>query len=169
VYRVGIAGFLHESNTFLPVPTGFDLFASTSYSTGAALVDRWLGGNHEISGMLAGATANGWDLRPLLATFAVPSGTIEAACFERIAGDMLAQLESAGPLDALLLALHGATVSEQFPDADGELLRRLRQHAGPDLPIVCTLDLHANVSRQMVPPDGATRDRDHGLSLKPAS
>ncbi|HYZ87129.1 MAG TPA: M81 family metallopeptidase, partial [Bryobacteraceae bacterium] len=150
MHRVAIAGFLHESNTFLSVPTGFDLFASTSYSVGPALVDRWLGGKHELSGMLAGANANGWELRPLLATFAVPSGTIEAECFERIACEMLTQLEAAGPIDGLLLALHGATVSADFPDADGEILRRIRERVGPDLPIVCTLDLHANVSRQMV-------------------
>jgi len=150
VYRVAIAGFLHESNTFLFVPTTFDLFESTSYSVGPAIVERWLNGRHELSGMLAGAKAHGWELLPLLATFAVPSGTIEAEAFERIASEMLAQLKASGPIDGLLLALHGATVSEDFPDADGEILRRMRQHVGPDIPIVCSLDLHANVSRQMV-------------------
>lgn len=150
VYRVAIAGFLHESNTFLSVPTSFDLFASTSYFAGPDLVDRWINGRHELSGMLAGAKANEWELRPLLATFAVPSGTIEAEAFERIATEILAQLKDCGPTDGLLLALHGATVSEEFPDADGEILRRIRQQVGPDTPIVCTLDLHANVSRQMV-------------------
>lgn len=150
MYRVAIAGFLHESNTFLSVPTTYDLFASTSYSVGPTLVERWINGKHELSGMLAGAQANGWELCPLLATFAVPSGTVTSDAFERIAGEMLAQLEAAGPIDGLLLALHGATVSEDNPDADGEILGRIRRYTGPDLPIVCTLDLHANVSRQMV-------------------
>lgn len=150
MYHIGIAGFLHESNSFLSVPTTFEHFASTSYAVGADLVDRWLNSRHELSGMLQGARAHKWEVKPLLATFAVPSGTIETSCFERVASEILSRLEAAAPLDGLLIALHGATVSVDYPDADGELLRRLRNHLGPKFPIVCTLDLHANVSDQMV-------------------
>lgn len=149
MFRIGVAGFLHESNTFLSIPTSYEAFASTSLTRGAALLERWQGARHELGGMLEGAREQGWTIAPLLATFAVPSGAIEAGAFARIARELLAELEAALPLDGLLLALHGATVSEQHPDADGEILRRLRARLGPDFPIVTTFDLHANLSEQM--------------------
>lgn len=147
--RVGVAGFLHESNTFLKVPTGYEAFASTCLVRGADLVERWRDAAHELGGMIEGASAEGLAVVPLYSTYAVPSGAIEAAAFERIAGELIAELRAAGPLDGLLLALHGATVSEAFPDADGEVLRRVREVTGPGLPIVVTFDLHANLSQQM--------------------
>jgi microcystin degradation protein MlrC len=91
-----------------------------------------------------------------MATFAVPGGTIKAEAFERIAGELLAVLKSALPLDGLLLALHGATVSENFPDADGEILSRARALVGADIPIINTLDLHANISPDMIRYSNAT-------------
>ncbi len=142
-FRVGIAGFLHESNTFLGTPTQYEDFVAASLTRGPALLERWRGTNHELGGMLEGC----FEIVPLLATFAIPSGTISAECFERIAAELLQDLPS---LDGLLIALHGATVSEQYPDADGELLRRIRERVGPAMPIIATLDLHANVSPRMI-------------------
>lgn len=149
-YRVGIAGFLHESNTFLPVKTTRSHFEQASLTRGEALLRRWSGSRHELGGFLEGAQLYGFQPVPLLATFAIPSGTIEHTAFEELIGTMISDLKSALPLDGLLVALHGATVSEHFPDADGEVLRRLREVLGPTVPIIMTLDLHANVSPQMV-------------------
>src|SRR5260221_13739402 len=83
-------------------------------------------------------------------TFAVPSGTISAAALETIGGALLDSIRKALPLDGLVLALHGATVSEVYLDADGEVLRRVRDLVGPEMPVVTTLDLHANVSDAMI-------------------
>ena len=149
-YRVGIAGFLHESNTFLSVPTTIAHFEQASLTRGEALLQRWSGSRHELGGFLEGAQLHGFLPVPLLATFAVPSGTIEGEAFEELIGTMVDDLRSALPLDALLVALHGATVSEHFPDADGEVLRRLRGVLGPTVPMIMTLDLHANVSPRMI-------------------
>lgn len=146
-FRVGVAGFLHESNSFAAVRTPYEAFATTSLTRGEALRARWSGASHELGGMLAGAAESAV---PLYATFAVPSGEIERDAFERIAAELLAEVQAALPLDGLLLALHGATVAEHAPDADGELLARLRALLGPDLPIVVTFDLHANISPRMV-------------------
>ena len=148
--RVGVLGFLHESNTFLSVPTTYEHFASTSLTRGAGLVERWRGAHHELGGMLAGLEAAGFETVPCMATFAMPSGAITAAAYEQLAAELLESVRNALPLDGLLVALHGATASVPHPDADGEILRRLRQLVGPDLPIVVTLDLHANVSHTMV-------------------
>jgi len=69
--------------------------------------------------------------------------------FDSLADEMIDALKSSLPLDGLLIALHGATVAENFPDADGELTSRIRDVLGSDVPIIATLDLHANVSSRM--------------------
>jgi len=109
--RIALAGFLHESNTFLPVPTTYEDFASTSLTVEDEVLDRWHGANHELGGMVDGAAAEGLTLEPLLATFAVPSGTLTAEAFERIADGILSRLAKSLPVDGLLVALHGATVA----------------------------------------------------------
>lgn len=148
--RIAVGGFLHESNTFLGAPTTYEHFTAASLTRGSAVLQRWSGAHHELGGFLDILQNEDVDIAPLLATFAVPSGTITAEAYERIAAEMLEDLRNAGAVDGVLLALHGATVSEAFPDADGEMLRRVREAVGPDIPIVTTLDLHANVSPQMI-------------------
>lgn len=148
--RIAIAGFLHESNTFLGTPTQYENFVSASLTTGPAVIERWTHAHHELGGMVDTILASDSTLVPLLATFAIPSGTITADAFERIWEELLDAIAISGRIDGLLIALHGATVSEAFPDADGEILRRLREHFGPDIPIINTLDLHANISEAMV-------------------
>ena len=147
--RIGIAGLLHESNTFLPRPTEYEDFASTSFSKGAELLDKWRGARHELGGFVDGVREFGGTAAPALATFAVPSGALTPEAFERLTAEMLQAMDAAGPVDGMLLALHGATVARNFPDADGEILRRVRNRLGPDIPIVTTLDLHANISPAM--------------------
>jgi microcystin degradation protein MlrC len=154
--RVGIAGFLHESNTFLAGATTREHFEQASLTKGKVVLERWGGANHELGGFLEGAKSFGFKPIPLLATYAIPGGTIEATTFESIAGDLIKELNNSLPLDGLLVALHGATVAENFSDADGEILRRLREVVGDAVPIVLTLDLHANVSPQMVAASNAT-------------
>ena len=147
--RVGVLGFLHESNTFLPVPTTYEHFARVSLTRGPAMLERWRGGRHELSGMFAGAEECGLEAVPLMATLAIPSGALTEEAYERLVFELLDSVRQSLPLDALLVALHGATVSVPFPDADGEFLRRLRELVGPEMPIVITLDLHANISESM--------------------
>src|SRR5258706_653819 len=147
--RVGIAGLLHESNTFLPRPTVYEDFASTSLTKGGDLIERWQGASHELGGFLQGASELGHSPAPALAGFAVPSGALTPEAFERLTGELLNAIDAAGPVDGMLLALHGATVASHFPDADGEILRRVRAQLGPKTPIVVTLDLHANISPAM--------------------
>jgi len=154
--RVGIAGLLHESNTFLPVPTQRCHFERGSLTQGEALLKRWRGSLHELGGFLEGARIHGFQPIPLLATFAIPSGTIEGEDFEELVTTMVDRLQSASPLDGLLVALHGATVAEGSRDADGEIVRRLRHVLGQNVPIIVTLDLHANVSEQMIAHTNAT-------------
>jgi microcystin degradation protein MlrC len=154
--RIGIAGFLHESNTFLPVATTREHFEQASLTKGTAVIERWDGNKHELGGFLEGAKRFGFTPVPIMAAYAIPSGTIEGKAFETLVNEMVEELEKTLPLDGLLVALHGATVSENFPDADGEIVRRLRKVVGSAVPIILTLDLHANVSSRMIANTNAT-------------
>jgi microcystin degradation protein MlrC len=81
---------------------------------------------------------------------ASPSAHVTADAFERILKGITENLENAGRVDGVYLDLHGAMVSEEFEDGEGEILRRVRAVVGPRVPIVASLDLHANVTRAMV-------------------
>jgi microcystin degradation protein MlrC len=87
---------------------------------------------------------------PLIMAAATPGGKVTRAAFEALVSEFTEHLRSVQPVDALLLALHGAMVCEAYPDGDGEIARRLREVTGPDFPIVVTHDLHANISDQMI-------------------
>ena len=143
-------------NTFSVTPTTYEHFEQISLTRGKELIERWTGGKHELSGFLEGAESNGLEPVPLVAAFAMPSGAVVRETFEAIAEQTIDALKAAMPVDGLYLGLHGATVSEEFPDADGEMARRMREVVGPDVPVVMTLDLHANVSPKMVANADAT-------------
>ena len=81
--------------------------------------------------------------------WATPSGPVVDAVLDEVTAYMIAELRRQRP-DGLLLALHGAMVAESYPDADGEVLSRLRQALGPDFPIVVTFDLHGNLSQKQI-------------------
>ena len=96
------------------------------------------------------AEANGWDMVPTISCGASPSAHVTKDAFERIVKEMIDGIAAAGPLDAVYLDLHGAMVTEHFDDGEGEILARVRKVIGKDLPLVVSLDLHANVTPEMV-------------------
>lgn len=148
--RVGILALLHESNTFIPQPTTLRHFEENLVLVGEPVRERMAGTHHEVGGFFEGLDQAGVKAVPVFAARAVPYGTITAEAFDSLVNRLLEALAAAGPLDGLLVAPHGATVSERARDADGYWLGRVRQQVGPDLPIVGTLDPHANLSPAMV-------------------
>jgi microcystin degradation protein MlrC len=147
--RVAVAGFMHESNTFNPLPTDRAAFVSQSFTRGPALVEEWREAHHEVGGFLEVAEREGFEPVPLVMAWAMPSGPVTDEVFEEVVSLLLSGLEREKP-DGLLLALHGAMVGASHLDADGEILTRLRAAVGPDFPIAVTLDLHGNVSDRLV-------------------
>jgi len=147
--RVAIGGILHESNTFAAGRTGLEAFAA-HHDRGPDLLPRWRPTHHELAGFIQGGEREGFDLYPTVAATATPGGIVTAEAFDTLVAELVQSLRQAPQLDGLLLALHGAMVSEEFPDADGEILRRVRQVVGPDFPVVVTHDFHVNLSRRMV-------------------
>ncbi|NDV85453.1 microcystin degradation protein MlrC [Aurantimonas aggregata] len=152
--RIAVGGFMHETNTFGPSKAGIDAFIEgggwPALSEGAALIEATRDVNMGICGFVEAAEAEGWDLVPTLWCAASPSAHVTEAAFEDIAGRIIAGIEAAGPLDGVYLDLHGAMVAEHVDDGEGELLARVRAVVGPNVPIVASLDLHANVTQTMV-------------------
>ena len=144
---IAIGGIMHESNTFSETPTDFAAFSQTFARN---LVNLWGESHHEVGGFIQGATAYNYTAYPTLMVSATPAGRVTDDAFDRFTEMLIQHLKSAPQHEGLLLALHGAMVVESYPDGDGEVLRRLRDAFGRDLPIVVTLDQHANVSEQMV-------------------
>jgi len=148
--RVGILALIQESNTFLSRKTTFADFESDILVYGEEVRARFEGAPHEIGGYFEGLKDQAIDVVPIFAARAYPYGNIIAADFERLVGLLLDALKQAGPLDGLLVAPHGATVSESHPDADGYWLSEVRKIVGPKMPIIGTLDPHVNLSPLMV-------------------
>ncbi len=147
--RVGMVSFMHESNTFNPTPTTLEMFENTALLFGDAIQAHSSQAHHEVGGMLEMIPQLGAQIVPLVMAWAMPSGVIQEDVYEKILNAILTHMKGQ-PLDGLLLSLHGAMVAEHVRDADGFTTARIRRAVGPDFPIVLTLDLHANVSPQMV-------------------
>jgi microcystin degradation protein MlrC len=154
VARIAVGGFQHETNTFAPLKATYRDFEMADgwpgLTEGAAILTAFDGINLPIAGFLNRARAAQHDIVPLLWCSASPSAHVERDTYERIATRLLSLIKSAGSLDGLYLDLHGAMVTEHLEDGEGELLERIRSLVGPDLPIVVSLDLHANITKRMV-------------------
>lgn len=147
--RVGIVALLQESNTFLAGRTTLDHFRADLLVTGPAVREALAGAHHEVGGFFAGLDAAGIEAVPIFAARALPYGTMTAGCLDALLAMMTAALDAAGPLDGLLVAPHGATVTETVADVDGHWLGLLRRRLGA-IPIIGTIDPHANLSPAMI-------------------
>ena len=149
----------HETNTFAVTPTrlaDFDFAGAPATDASPERIRRRFRGTRTVhGGYLAAAEELGFELEPLLWAFATPSGVVEQAAYEELASVLLERLARRGReagCAGVLLDLHGAMVSEHLEDAEGDLIERTRKALdghGADLPLVVTLDLHANVTARM--------------------
>ena len=146
--RICIAGLSHESNTFASKPTPLDDFTVVE---GREILDQYTRTFHEIAGYIAGAKEYGYELIPLVSARATPSGALTANAYETLVGRIIEAIKSVPSPDGVLLALHGAMVAEEYPHADAETVRRVREALGPDTPLVVTHDFHANVPEWLLP------------------
>ena len=147
---IAIGGIMHESDTFNPAKTQLSDFTRRRTTPRQEALEEWSRSNDEVSGYIQGGREYGLELVPVLMASATPKGPVTDEAFRVLTGELIAQLRAVPHLDGLLLALHGAMVSESYPAADAEVLRRLREALGAKFPIVVTHDFHANVSEDIV-------------------
>ena len=152
--RIAVGGFLHETHSFAPRPTTWADFVQPggfpALQQGPGLIEALRNTSVAAAGAIAAAEETGAELVPLAWAFANPAGPIQDEAFERLAALICAHLSNALPVDGIYLDLHGAALAESFPDAEGELLRRVRAIAGATMPLTISLDPHANLTCAMV-------------------
>ena len=149
-FTVLTAELKHETNTFCNLPTTQANFAERGVLLGQDAIAARRDHNTELAGFMDVAAEHGWNIVEVLSADAPPGGPVTRAAFDALVDPIVAAAQAhRGQLHGILLGLHGAMVTAFSDDGEGELLRRLRQQVGPELPIAITLDPHANVSRAM--------------------
>ena len=143
-----VARIKHETNTFSSLTTDYEAFEDTSLFFGDDIIPEFRGTNTDLGGFVRVADERGWSLVPTVAANATPGGLVTVEALESFLTPLVEGIERTDP-DAVLLGLHGAMVSEGDRDADGAIIERVRAAAG-DVPVLATLDLHANVTERMV-------------------
>jgi len=149
--HIFLAALAHETNSFSPIPTTLRSFEEgILYRPGGAEEQRVAA--HDFPGygfLLDVAREHGDRVTAGLCAWAQPGGPVTRDVYEALRDEVLGQLAGAGPLDAVVLVLHGAMVAHGFPDCEGDLLARVRAVVGPHVPVGALLDLHATLTPRM--------------------
>lgn len=149
--RIVTGGIAQETNTFQWEPTALADFSkgSSGVERGEGLL-RLAGTGTIYGGIIAEAAAQGVELIPTLYAHAVPGGRVSREAYETFCAEILEGIRQALPVDGVLLGLHGAMALEHGPDGEGPLITQVRELVGPDVPIIAPLDLHTNLSDEMM-------------------
>jgi microcystin degradation protein MlrC len=154
VARIAIGGMQHETNTFAPSKADYAAFEAgggwPGVQHGDSLFGAMEGANIPVEGAIQELRRLGHHVVATAWAAASPSAHVTTDAFERIVGEIVSRLKRRLPVDGVYLDLHGAMVTETHDDGEGEILRRVRDAVGPGVPVVASLDLHANVTRPMV-------------------
>lgn len=146
--RIAVGGIWHETNTFAPSSTTLEDFRRYQFASGAEIVKRYAGTGTELGGVINEVESVGFQLVPTFYAAAVPSGTVTTQAYDELLGRLVDALERSGPVDGVVLTLHGAMVAEGHVDAEYDIVSEARRVLG-NVPIGVTLDLHANLSEQL--------------------
>lgn len=151
--RIGIGGIRHETNSFSNVPTTVELFKQVAYHLDQELFEHYTGVRTPVGGFIDEAAVHAVELAPAFIANATPSGHITPETLDSLTTllvDKLWEQHQAAPLDGILLSLHGAGVADGCDDIESYMEIAVRQRFGADFPLGVTLDLHANVTEEMV-------------------
>ncbi len=152
--RVAIGSVMHETNTFSPVATTLESFAARrgKVMEGLEVIEGFRGTRTGLGAFIEVGEAEGWELIGTVAGHAVPSANVEAAAHDKLKAmlvDPIRQAMTQGTLDGVLLYLHGAMLSENAPDAEGDLCQAVREVVGREVPVIVELDLHGNITPEL--------------------
>lgn len=150
--RVFLAAFVHESNSFSPLPTTVRSFVEDGllHRPGDLATAPRARGMEAYGDALTVFSEEGDDVVAGMGAWAMPSGTVSRHAYESLRDELLQELRAAGPLDAVFLVLHGAMLADGYMDCEGDILRRVRAVVGPAMPVGALLDLHGNVGPGML-------------------
>lgn len=145
--KILIAECMQEISSFNPFPSDYDNF---HIQRGAeVLAQRGL--NTAVAGALAVFEQGDADVAPTVSAKAGSAGPLSAKGWERLSTEILARVEERiERVDGIFVSLHGAMGAENELDPEGRLLTEIRRMAGPDIPIVVSLDLHGILTDRML-------------------
>jgi len=148
--KIFIANFGHETNTFSAERCDFERFAPNGWILGDDIIDTYEGVPHYLGGMISAAKDLGVGLAPGIA-IANAGPLVTKECLDYICGELIDRLKQRkDEIDGVCLALHGAGCAETTDDLEGYTLEKVREVVGPDMPVTVALDLHGNITPQMV-------------------
>jgi len=148
--RVITGSISHETNTFSNVKTGLEKFKERIFLLGEEMFEAFAGKHTICSAFMEVAGEEGFELIPTVWAGATPQGLVTDEAFDYMLGRIIDGIKSAGDVDGVLLHLHGAMVVESHDDPEGYVFKSIREVVGKKVPIISTLDLHANISEIMV-------------------
>lgn len=149
--RIGYAGFQHESNSFAHIPASLEMWKEAGILYGDAIRAEYETSQATIAGYYERLRDEAEvELVPLVFARLTPCGHMNREATEFLFREILESISARGPWDVILLPLHGAAVSDLYRDVDGELVKQVRKLVGPDVIIATTLDMHANISKDIV-------------------
>jgi microcystin degradation protein MlrC len=148
--RVFAAALATETNTFSPLPTGWASFAEGELFRKGSLPDAATLFTAPIWAARRRAEREGWQVAVGLCASAQPGGPTTRRTYEALRDELLADLRSAWPVDMVVLGMHGAMVADGYDDCEGDLLERVRDIVGPDVPVGAELDPHCHLSARML-------------------
>lgn len=146
--RIALGGIFHETNTFSSMVTTRREFENHAFVKGEEIINIYKGTQGSIGGVIDAANEYGLNIVPTIYAGAIPGGLVDDHIFEEIVDELCSSLDQ--ELDGILLVLHGAMVTDKKDDAEAYILKKVRDKIGDNTPIVCTTDLHANISPEMV-------------------
>jgi len=147
--RILTGAISHETNVLSNIKTDLEEFKKRRLLYGEDIIKEFDRTKSPAGGILQGCKQNGYEVIPTVFASATPSGTITAEAFDTLLNDILDGVKANKDLDAVVLHLHGAGVSEKYPDIEGKVLSEVRKLIG-DKPLVATFDYHANYTKEMI-------------------
>ncbi len=156
--RIGMISLIHESNAFIQTPTTLKMFQREGLLSGKEMYELGSSERGEVKGFIDGLEAAGFEPVPIFFARTPPSGAIAGPTCEQLMETMFDNLKRAGELDGVLANPHGANMGtgDEYRDLDGHWLTRVRTTVGRDVPIICVVDPHCNLSSRMVDACNAT-------------
>jgi microcystin degradation protein MlrC len=146
--RVAVGGILHETHSFADPKTSLAHFQHQALHYGQDLLDTLGAARSAIGGMIQAGSERGWTLLPTAYGAAMPGGVVVESAYQEMLDELIRRLTAAAPVDGVLLALHGAMVTEEHLDPETHILEEVRKVVGPDVPIIVVLDMHGNISQE---------------------
>lgn len=149
-FRIALLGIYHESNTFVSGQTTIADFKNGRYLKGKSIIDEYKSAHHELGGAIEVLSNPQVELLPVFYTETTPGAIIAECAYLELVHEMMEELKKNLPVDACFVVPHGAAVAENYLDMDGSWLALLRTIIGDEIPVIGTLDPHANVSKLMI-------------------